>query len=337
MVFVGLDAHQGLFVATILDPANTHVKQFKVKGTLDKFIVTLRKHLHGRPCRICFEASCDYGHLYDRLKKVAQQVVVAHPGKLRLIYADKRKNDKIDAFKLAKLLYAELVPQVHVPDEVVRSWRRTIELRTTLVHKRTRAKVSQRALLRGCGISMPKKLWSKKGLAWLSTVTLPTEADALHRDMLLDELDHFERQIKRATRYLDRVGSQHPGVWLLRTIPGVGPRTSEAVMAYIDRPHRFRRNNQIGAYFGLVPCQDQSAGRNRLGHITREGPATVRALLVEAAWWGVRHDPTLKAYFEKRCGKNGERKKIAIVATAHYLARVMLAMLKSGEVWRPAA
>ena len=123
----------------------------------------------------------------------------------------------------------------------------------------------------------------------------------------------------------------------MRTIPGVGPRTSEAVMAYIDRPHRFRRNNQIGAYFGLVPCQDQSAGRNRLGHITREGPATVRALLVEAAWWGVRHDPTLKAYFEKRCGKNGARKKIAIVATAHYLARVMLAMLKSGEVWRPAA
>lgn len=194
-----------------------------VKGTLDKFIVTLRKHLHGRPCRICFEASCDYGHLYDRLKKVAQQVVVAHPGKLRLIYADKRKNDKIDAFKLAKLLYAELVPQVHVPDEVVRSWRRTIELRTTLVHKRTRAKVSQRALLRGCGISMPKKLWSKKGLAWLSTVTLPTEADTLHRDMLLDELDHFERQIKRATRDLDGVGSQHPGVWLLRTTPGYQP------------------------------------------------------------------------------------------------------------------
>lgn len=90
----------------------------------------------------------------------------------------------------------------------------------------------------------------------------------------------------------------------------------------------------MGAYFGLVPCQDASADVNRLGHITRQGPATVRKLLVEAAWQGIRHSATLRGYY-LRIGQNKPtRRRIALVATAHHLLRVMHAMLKSGEVWR---
>ncbi len=340
MLFIGLDAHKRFFVACIFDPKDASVKRFRVNGSVDDLIRQLKKELGRRKFRICFEASCDYGYLHDRLAPIADRVIVAHPGKLALIYQDKRKNDKVDAEKLAKLIYAEVTPEVHVPSLDCRSRRRTIEHRTRLVQKRTRTKVAIRALLRGCGISTPaevKDLWSTAGLKWLSEVELPTENDALQRDMLLEELTSFERLVKRATRHLDRLGSSDPAVKLLRTIPGVGPRTAEAVAAYIDKPHRFGRIKQIGAYFGLVPCQDQSASRNRLGHITREGPATVRRLLVEAAWWAVKHDSTIRAYYERRVGEKGERKKIAIVATAHYLARVMLSMLKNGEPWRPAA
>lgn len=136
------------------------------------------------------------------------------------------------------------------------------------------------------------------------------------------------------TRELDRIGAKHAGVALLKTIPGVGPRTAEAVCAYIDDPRRFRKTKCIGAYFGLVPCQDSSAGTNRLGHITREGPATARKLLVEAAWQGIRRSPTIRAGFERIAGGKDDRRKIALVATAHWLLRVMLAMLRSGEAWR---
>jgi transposase len=86
-----------------------------------------------------------------------------------------------------------------------------------------------------------------------------------------------------------------------------------------------------------VPCQDQSAGKNRLGHITRQGPATVRKLLTEASWQGIRRSPEIRAYFERIRQGNPERKKIALVATAHHLLRVMLAMLRTGEVWRASA
>lgn len=339
MLFVGLDAHQGLYVLAIFDPRAGSVKRHRVRGTITDLTRQLVRDLDGRPCRICFEASCDYGVLHDRLAPIAERVIVAHPGKLRLIYRDKRKNDKTDAEKLAKLLYADMVPEVHVPSLDARSWRRTIEHRTRLVHKRTRTKNAIRALLRGCGVDQRppvKDLWSAPGRRWLQDLELPTDGDALHRDVLVEELASFDRLINRVTTHLDAIARDHPAVRLLQTITGVGPRTAEAVTAYVDQPHRFRRVKQIGAYFGLVPCQDQSGSTNRLGHVTRQGPATVRGLLVEAAWWGVRRDPTLRAYYERRLGERGDRKKIAIVATAHYLARVMLTMLKTGEPWRVA-
>ena len=73
---------------------------------------------------------------------------------------------------------------------------------------------------------------------------------------------------------------------------------------------------------------------NHLGHITKEGPATVRRLLCESTWQAIRRSPRVRIYFERIQHDDKERKKTAVVATAHYLARVMLAMLRSGEPWR---
>ena len=114
----------------------------------------------------------------------------------------------------------------------------------------------------------------------------------------------------------------------------MGVRTAEAVAAFVDDPDRFPTAKAVGRYFGLVPCQDQSGDRNRLGHITREGPAVVRQLLAEAAWQARRRSPTVRAYFERAQRGDPQRKKIALVATAHYLVRVMWAMLKRGTLWQ---
>ena len=142
----------------------------------------------------------------------------------------------------------------------------------------------------------------------------------------------MSQQLRRVEAELDRLGQAHPAVIQLQSIPGVGPRTAEAIVAFLDDPQRFRHSKQVGAYFGLVPRQDQSGGRDHRGRITREGPATMRQLLVEAVWQSVRHSPTVKAYFERLQRNDPDRKKIAIVATAHYLARVMWVMLKHGTL-----
>jgi transposase len=335
MYYVGLDVHYRTSTYCILNHHGREVKCQTMRGHWPKLLEHLAM-IEG-PWTICFEATCGYGYLHRELSRLARRVLVAHPGQLRLIFRAKRKNDRVDARKLAKLLYLDEVPEAYVPSEDVQSWRELIEHRRRVVDGQTTCKNAIRSLLRSHGVLPPKGLWSKKGLAWLGTLEMSTAAAQLKRQLLRDELDEAKRRARTITRTLDEIGDRHSAVTLLRTIPGVGMRTAETMAAYIDDPKRFRRSAQVAAYFGLIPCQDASAGTNRFGHITRQGPGTARKYLVEAAWQGVYRSPTIGAYFERiRRGKK-ERRKIALVATAHYLLRCMPAMLRRGQSWREAA
>lgn len=341
MLYVGLDVHAKRSSICILNGDGRVVKQELVKGPWPQVIDRLRRF--DQPFAICYEASCGYGALHDRITPLpmAQHVAVAHPGQLRLIFKSKKKHDRIDAARIAKLLYLDEVPRVHVPDVNVRSWRKLIEYRQRLLSRRSAVKNQIRATLRGCGVASPTRLWTNKALAWLKGVQLPA-GEMLTLELGIDELSDLAGRIKRVEQELGRIAASHAGVQLLMTIPGVGIRTAEAFCAYVDDIKRFARVRQVGAYFGLVPCQDSSAGKDRFGHITRDGPSTVRKMLCEAAWMGVRYNPTLRRLHERITRGDADRKKIAIVAVAHHLCRVMAeegrspppAMLRSGEVWR---
>jgi transposase len=285
---------------------------------------------------VCYEASCGYGHYHDLLRPLASRVLVAHPGQLRLIFRSKNKTDRKDAERLAKLLYLGEVPTVHVPSLDVRTWRELINCRSQVIAKRTRAKNTVRALLRGAGQLPPKNpgLWTKAGFAWLRQLALPTPSQQLRRDLLVEEIETLTRQLRRIEHELNHRAQQVPAVLQLRSIPGVGIRTAEAVAAFLDDPHRFRNAKAVGQYFGLVPRQDQSGDKNQLGHITREGAPVVRRMLAEAAWQARRRSPTVRAYFDRAKRDDPQRKKIALVATAHYLVRVMYALLKHGTLWK---
>jgi transposase len=99
--------------------------------------------------------------------------------------------------------------------------------------------------------------------------------------------------MRRIEQQLNHQAKRTPAVAQLCGIPGVGIRTAEAVAAFVDDPHRFGNVKAVGCYFGLVPCQDQSGDKNRLGHITRQGAAVVRQLVAEAAWQAQRRSPTV--------------------------------------------
>ena len=332
MKYIGLDVHKKQSTICILDNNGKRQLTKTVRGPWSKVLLELQTIR--RPFSICYKASTGYGYLYEQLKGMARHVAVAHPGHLRLIFRSKKKNDRVDAEKLAKLLFLGEAPLVHVPKEEVRSWRSMIEYRHRMVGERTRVKNAIRALCRSHGIETPKYLWAKKGILWLSELIWPTAMVALQRDMLVERLESMNAMIGRVEASLDSFGRHQIGVRLLKSIPGVGDRTAEAVAAYIDDASRFGDSKSIGCYFGLIPSQDSSASVNRLGHITCEGPATVRKLLAEASWQGIRRSPRIRAYYERIRRNDPERNKIALVATAHYLARVMLAMLKTGEFWR---
>jgi transposase len=337
MLSVGLDVHQSSSSICVLDDKGNKIRQREVRGGWDQVVLALGE-IKGElqePLRICYEASTGYGALYERLVPVAREVAVAHPGRLALIFQSKKKSNKADAAKLAALLHLNQVPRVHVPRQEVRSWRGLIAYRGRLVDKRIMAKNQIRALLRGQGIKGPwgQLLWNKTGMKWLAEQKWPTAIEALRLEMLLEEVGDLDRKVQRVTEALDEIAGGHAGVQLLQTIPGVGPRTAEAFVAYVDDPHRFR-SGSIGAYFGLVPREDSTGDVRRLGHVTREGPSTVRKLVTEAGWRGVGLSPRMKQVFERIGRGDKSRKKLAIVALGHWLCRVMLAMLKTGAEFR---
>ena len=333
MFYVGLDIHSTRISICVLNETGHLTRRSQVR-TIQEMVQLLA----GLPDRfeVCYEASCGYGHYHDLLQPLATRVLVAHPGRLHLIFRSKNKNDRNDAERLAKLLYLGETPTLYVPALEVRTWRELVNCRSQIIAKRTRAKNTLRALLRSAGVNPPKhpSLWTKTGLKWLRQLELPTVSQQLRRDLLLEEIETLVRQVRRIEQQLNRQARRTSAVARLRTIPGVGPRTAEAVAAFVDDPHRFPNAKAVGRYFGLVPCQDQSGDRNRLGHITHEGAPVVRQLLAEAAWQAQRRSPTIRAYFERAQRDDPQRKKIALVATAHYLVRVMWAMLRRGTVWQ---
>lgn len=336
MLSIGLDAHERTSSLCILDGSGQLVKEKTIRGHPRQAIEYLRRL--DEPFRICFEASTNYGWLYDQLGTITEHVQVAHPGRLRLIFKNRRKNDREDAARLAKLLYLDEVPQVHVPSIDVRSWRGLIEHRQRCVRERTRIKNGIRALLRTHGIQAlrGRRLWTHNGHAWLAEQQFPTAVACLRREQFLEDLVHLDRKIKRIEQALDEIAVKHLGVALLRTIPGVGARTAETFVAYVDNPDRFV-GGSIGAYVGIVPSQHASGGVNRLGRITREGPSTVRQMLAEATWQSIRRSRTVRDRFERVRRERPDRTKTALIATAHYLARVMLGMLTTGQPWRETA
>jgi len=330
MLYVGLDVHSRQSSLCILNSGGGTVNQIQLKGPRSVVVDRLRQL--EEPFSICYEASCGYGHLYEQLRPLAHHVAVAHPGKLRLIYGSKRKNDRVDAQKLAKLLLLDMVPPVHVPSIDVRAWRSLILLRQRLLQQVVRAKNQIRGVLREHDIVGAKWLWSKKQLAWLETLELHPIA-RLRLELAVEEFKSLQQKIKRLEAELQKYADRHPAVKVLMTIPGVGIRTAETFVAWVDDITRFGNNRQVGAYFGLVPCQDASADRNRLGHITRDGPPVMRKLICEATWTAIKKCPRFKRFFEQVMGGKSERKKIALVATMHRMTKVMGAMLRSGETY----
>jgi len=257
----------------------------------------------------------------------------------------KRKTDRDDALKLAKLSAMDQLPQVKLPTRTVRQWRSLIAYRHTLIGRRTAIKNSIRAILDREGLRMPggKGGWTKKSIKALQLLTRPvlqTDNDDLWRGQLHLELQALEQTqllIEQVDKKLAVLADRDKRVRQLRTIPGVGPRLAEVVVATIDDPNRFKNGKQVGAYAGLAPRQYESGMMKRQGRISGQGNKLLRALLVEVSWLMRRNNGHLRDVFDRVCRGSKTRRKIAVVATARKLLVICWAMLRDGTNWRDPA
>jgi transposase len=253
-----------------------------------------------------------------------------------------RKTDRDDALRLAEVYRLGKFPQVAIPDKEVRERRGLIETRQKLVGRRVALQNRIRAILVAQGLPAPcgHKAWTAIGLAGIATHAQPLAdcaAAELWRGRLhlaLTELEHVKALLDQAEKKLDELARTDKGMKLLDTIPGVGPRTAEAVVAFLPEPERFRTTKQVSAYGGFVPRQYQSTDTDQRGRITKRGPRTLRKLLVECAWVMLRYNAWARAVYQRLTHGGKTRKKQAIVALARKLLVRCWAMLRDGTVWR---
>jgi transposase len=178
------------------------------------------------------------------------------------------------------------------------------------------------------GVQKKWKLWSKAGRAELEQLPLLPYA-AERRKRLLEALDGLEAEIVELDRRVEQEAGQRPEAVLLMTHPGVGPVTALAMVLTLGPAERFASAKQVGSYFGLIPSEDSSGGKQRLGKISKQGSSFLRFLLVEAGQTAARYDPQLKRFYRRLAVR--KNRGIAKVAVARKLATRLYLMLR--EQW----
>jgi transposase len=286
----------------------------------------------GADDRVALE-SCTNAFAFHRLLcQHAGQVVVSNPLKTRIIAEAKVKTDKVDAEILARLLAADFLPPVWVPDPATDQLRHWVSHRQGLVTQRTQAKNRIHAILHRNLIAPDlSDLFGKAGRAFLAKVELPVpERRLLEAD--LRTIDFLATEIHAAEKSLAEALYEDADVRRLLTIPGIALTSAAGMRAAIGDVRRFRASKNLVSYFGLNPSVYQSGLKGYTGHISRRGRSHARTICVEAAHQLVRVPGPFHAYFQRL--RRRKPYNVAITAVARKLVVVIWQMLTHGEDYR---
>jgi transposase len=254
----------------------------------------------------------------------------------------KRKTDKDDALKLARLAMMRQLKPVHVPGHRVREHRTLVKYRKTLSGRINRIKNSIRSLFanRGIEIASGARAWhaGRELIDQHRNQLAECAMEDLWKgqlDLELTQLDSLTEQLAEIECRLEAIAKQDHRIERLQTIPGVGRKTAEVLVTALDDVHRFDNARQVSAYIGLVPRQYQSGLTDRNGRITKRGSRLLRTVLLECAWSSLRYNPWARATYDRIHGGQQTRRKKAAIALARKIAVVAWAMLKHETDWDP--
>ena len=274
------------------------------------------------------------------LEGCGHEVLVANSRKIRLIYGDKRKTDKFDAQKLARLARAdpELLYPIEHRGQESQAHLALIHSRDVLVRSRTQLINHVRGTVKSFGARLPK--CSAESFHRKVADALPSELAEALQDVvatigsLTERIRDYERRIERVC---EQSYPQETG--LLRQVAGVGALTSLTFVLTLEDPDRFEKSRTVGAYLGLVPGKDQSGDRDPGKRISGEGDEMLRRLLVGSAHYILGPfgpDTDLRRHGEKIASRGGKNaKKRAVVAIARKLSVLLHRLWITGEPYEP--
>ena len=280
--------------------------------------------------RVVLEVTGNAWEVARILEPHVGEVLVVHPGDTGIRQA-RAKTDRLDARALAKLLAAGSLDGLWMPDEQTRAMRRRLARRSQLVRARTHTKnechaALVRRLIKKPGVS---DLFGLAGREWLREVELPVE-ERETVDGCLRQIDFLDGEIGEVEKQIARDALVSPQIKRLMTVPGVNVIVAATFLAAVGDVSRFPGQRQLVGYLGLDPRVRQSGNTPAThGRISKQGSASARHALVEAAWSVVRQPGPLHAFYQRIRARRGHQ--VAVVAAARKLACLFWCMLTRGQ------
>jgi transposase len=327
MIIIGADYHPGFQQIAFVDTETGDCGELRLEHRegAEKFYRDLAAQ--GKKVRVGMEAS-GHARWFERLlEELKIELWVGDAAVIRAKRGRKAKTDRLDAQHILNLLLKDDFPKIWVPSWENRDMRQLLWHRHRLVQARTRMMNQLQAVALNEGLRCKKKLWREHGREKLESFRLGPWASRRRQD-LLELLDRVNPTIAELTHAIEQEAEKCPQARRLMTHPGVGALTALAFVLIIGKAERFQCGKQIAAYLGLVPLEESSGERRRLGHITKQGNSLLRFLLVEAAQVTTRTVPEWRSKYIHLTMRRG--KKIAKVAMARKLAIRLFWMMRQG-------
>jgi transposase len=330
MVYGAIDLHMRYSQIRIIDAEGRVRQEQRVPTSPEGLVGVFRSH---GPMRILLETGTESEWVAQALEAAGHEVIVADPNYAPMYGEIRRKikTDRRDVAALAEANRRGWYRATHRVSSAQRAVRQVLRSRRQLVQMRSGTISLIRSLLRQCGYRLARGS-SERMPARLTTLVLPSA--------LAETIAPLRRMVETLTREIADVDARlatqakaDPIVQRLQSVPGVGPVVALTFRAFIDDVRRFAHAGEVSAAIGLVPREDSSAERRHRGHITKAGPRELRSLLVQAGWacWRSQASGTLRAWVERLASRRGKR--IAVVALARRLSRILFALWRDQSVF----
>jgi len=323
MMIIGCDFHTRTEQIAMLDTETGEVVERKLdheSGEAKRFYAGLKE-----PALVGIESTGYTIWFAEMLGELGHELVVGEAGKIRAKETRRQKHDRRDAEHILNLLVRGDFPQIWLPSGSERDVRVLLEHRHQLVQLRTRAKNGVQAMALSYGLRRRGRLWSQAGRAELQRLPL-REGMARRRADLLNLLAQLSVWIKELDQRIAEEVARREDAQRLMTHPGVGPLTALGTVLVLGPVERFPDAKHLTSYLGLIPQEVSSGGRQRFGHLTKQGNRLLRFLLVEAAQIASRYDPGLGRVYRRLAFRKGLPS--AKVAVARKLAIRLYIMLR---------
>ncbi len=323
MIIIGCDFHTRFEQIAMLDTETGELVEKRLdheSGEAQRFYAGLKE-----PALVGIESTGYTLWFAEMLGELGHELVVGEAGKIRAKETRKQKHDRRDADHILNLLVRGDFPRIWLPSAAERDVRVLLEHRHQLVQWRTRAKNGLQAMALSYGVRRRSRLWNAAGREELQKLPL-REGMARRRADLLRLLQQLDAWVKELDQRIEQEVARRADAQRLMTHPGVGPLTALGAVLVLGPIERFPDAKHVTSYVGLIPRENSSGGRQRFGHLTKQGNRLLRFLLVEAAQIASRYDAGLGRVYRRLAFRKGVAS--AKIAVARKLAIRLYIMLR---------